>query len=174
MKCKGLCIFLFAALLFGQSDTASDPFYTVSPQLGGISTANGGNVTISAGLDVISYLPSGTHVSGDAGTGAFGKNCMPGISIQRDLEALSLEPGAHVVVVFFGRQIVLELCPGKHLAFGDAGLQLVEIIRLEYQVETHGCIKLLRCQCRANHPTEGSLHALRRNRLGERALARSE
>ena len=57
---------------FNPADTASDPFYTVSPQLGGISTANGGNVTISAGLDVISYLPSGTHVSGDAGTGAFG------------------------------------------------------------------------------------------------------
>ena len=42
--------------------------------LGGISTAAGGNVTINAGGDVISYLPTGTGSSatGDAGTGAFG------------------------------------------------------------------------------------------------------
>ncbi len=44
--------------------------------LGGISTAGGGNVTINAGGDVISHLPIGSDTSTvnnyDAGTGAFG------------------------------------------------------------------------------------------------------
>ena len=45
-----------------------------SSSLGGISTAAGGNVTINAGGDVISYFPSGSGAAatGDAGTGAFG------------------------------------------------------------------------------------------------------
>lgn len=51
------------------------PYYGVSTVgstiLGGISTAAGGDVTISAGGDVVSYLPSGTETD-DAGTGAFG------------------------------------------------------------------------------------------------------
>ena len=47
------------------------PYYTVSSSLGGISTAAGGNVTINAGGNVLSYLPAGTE-SDDAGTGAFG------------------------------------------------------------------------------------------------------
>ena len=47
------------------------PYYSVSTSLGGISTAAGGNVTINAGGNVISYLPSGTETD-DAGTGAFG------------------------------------------------------------------------------------------------------
>lgn len=48
--------------------------FSSSTSLGGISTAAGGNVTITAGGDVTSYLPSGTEDSatGDAGTGAFG------------------------------------------------------------------------------------------------------
>ena len=51
--------------------------YTVSPNLGGISTAAGGDVTINAGGNVISYLPSQvdydkTKTGTDAGTGAFG------------------------------------------------------------------------------------------------------
>ena len=46
-------------------------FYTPSTSLGGISTAAGGNVTISAGGNVISFLPTGSD-TGDAGTGAFG------------------------------------------------------------------------------------------------------
>ncbi len=40
--------------------------------LGGISTGNGGDVNITAGLDILSYLPSGNNPSGDAGSGAFG------------------------------------------------------------------------------------------------------
>jgi len=45
--------------------------------LGGISTAGGGDVTISAGQDIISYLPSGSidqsvTLTPDAGSGAFG------------------------------------------------------------------------------------------------------
>ena len=53
------------------------PYYVVATpltadtSLGGISTAAGGNVTINAGGDVNSYLPSG-NLSSDAGTGAFG------------------------------------------------------------------------------------------------------
>ena len=43
--------------------------------VGGISTEAGGNVTITAGGDVTSYLPGGknaTTIGGDAGSGAFG------------------------------------------------------------------------------------------------------
>jgi filamentous hemagglutinin family protein len=47
--------------------------YTVSGTLGGISTAAGGNVTITAGGDVTSFLPTATTTSpSDAGSGAFG------------------------------------------------------------------------------------------------------
>ena len=56
------------------ADTA--PYYTVAPlRIGGISTGAGGNVTISAGGDVISYLPVQSDYENaqyDAGTGAFG------------------------------------------------------------------------------------------------------
>ncbi len=51
------------------------PYYTVSTGLGGISTAAGGDVTISAGRDVLSYLPVATdpsNAANDAGSGAFG------------------------------------------------------------------------------------------------------
>ncbi len=47
------------------------PYYTISPQLGGISTADGGNVNINAGGNVTSYFPDST-TTGDAGTGTFG------------------------------------------------------------------------------------------------------
>lgn len=48
---------------------ATAPYYTVDGNLGGISTAAGGNVTISAGGNVISYTPLDGE---DGGTGAFG------------------------------------------------------------------------------------------------------
>ena len=54
------------------------PYYAVDGYLGGISTAAGGNVTIHAGRDVISYLPRQSdflnpqYIEGDAGAGAFG------------------------------------------------------------------------------------------------------
>jgi filamentous hemagglutinin family protein len=55
------------------------PYYTVSSSLGGISTAAGGNVTITAGGDVTSFTPVQTinstdykNAKQDAGTGAFG------------------------------------------------------------------------------------------------------
>jgi filamentous hemagglutinin family protein len=52
--------------------------YTVSGNLGGISTAAGGNVNISAGGDMTSFLPTTTSTSPtDAGSGAFGPK--PGI-----------------------------------------------------------------------------------------------
>jgi hypothetical protein len=61
------------------SDT-TDPLYQVvtvdnpyAGVLGGISTAAGGNVKITAGLDIISLLPQGSENSPtDAGSGAFG------------------------------------------------------------------------------------------------------
>ncbi|HTV62462.1 MAG TPA: filamentous hemagglutinin N-terminal domain-containing protein [Verrucomicrobiae bacterium] len=70
--------------LYGDVNTGSDangydynptaPYYTVDAGLGGVSTAAGGNVTIAAGGDVISFMPSlGTSTAGqEAGTGAFG------------------------------------------------------------------------------------------------------
>lgn len=62
----------------------STPYYTVDPGLGGISTFAGGNVTINAGGNVNSYLPTQSDYNnyygnyfqlgtgGGAGTGAFG------------------------------------------------------------------------------------------------------
>ncbi|HZV33283.1 MAG TPA: filamentous hemagglutinin N-terminal domain-containing protein [Verrucomicrobiae bacterium] len=47
------------------------PYYKVSSTLGGISTANGGNVTITAGGNVTSYLPLNNDNS-EAGAGAYG------------------------------------------------------------------------------------------------------
>jgi filamentous hemagglutinin family protein len=61
--------------IFGQN---AAPYYRVNAaNLGGISTAAGGNVTITAGRDVISYLPTQTDFNDnnsrfDGGTGAFG------------------------------------------------------------------------------------------------------
>ena len=60
--------------------SGSNPNITVSANvggintLGGISTAAGGNVTINAGGNVISYLPTGntSTAAEDGGTGAFG------------------------------------------------------------------------------------------------------
>jgi filamentous hemagglutinin family protein len=47
--------------------------YRVNPSLGGISTAAGGDVTLVAGRDVTSFLPTGISGSHqDAGSGAFG------------------------------------------------------------------------------------------------------
>ena len=46
--------------------------YVVDANLGGISTADGGNVNITAGTDIISYLPVAGGVETDAGTGCFG------------------------------------------------------------------------------------------------------
>jgi filamentous hemagglutinin family protein len=66
--------------------------YQVSPDLGGISTANGGNVSLTAGLDILSFLPSAGGSQTDAGSGAFG--AAPGnvtITAGRDV-------GGHFVV----------------------------------------------------------------------------
>ncbi|MGC9944318.1 MAG: filamentous hemagglutinin N-terminal domain-containing protein, partial [Verrucomicrobiota bacterium] len=57
----------------GYNFTGTAPYYIVPSGVGGISTADGGNVSINAGGNVISYLP-GTSDTGDAGTGAFGSN----------------------------------------------------------------------------------------------------
>ena len=62
----------FQATGFGNSQSFGN-----NSTLGGISTAAGGDVTINAGGDVISYRPTGSDpgdgsVTGDAGTGAFG------------------------------------------------------------------------------------------------------
>jgi len=46
--------------------------YTVDPNLGGISTGAGGDVNITAGQDITSYLPASGGTVTDAGTGAFG------------------------------------------------------------------------------------------------------
>lgn len=46
--------------------------YVVDTDLGGISTAAGGDVTLKAGQDVISYLPLAGGTQSDAGSGAFG------------------------------------------------------------------------------------------------------
>ena len=62
----------FNGYLFGQS---AAPYYKVSPNLGGISTAAGGDVTITAGGNITSFLPVQSDYKSaqyDGGTGAFG------------------------------------------------------------------------------------------------------
>ena len=57
---------------FGQN---AAPYYKVSTTVGGISTAAGGDVNITAGGNVTSYLPTQNQYNDaahDAGTGAFG------------------------------------------------------------------------------------------------------
>ena len=46
--------------------------YSVSSDLGGISTANGGDVSLTAGQDILSFLPFAGGIQTDAGSGAFG------------------------------------------------------------------------------------------------------
>jgi filamentous hemagglutinin family protein len=62
----------FNGYLFNQTTA---PYYRVSPNLGGISTAAGGDVTITAGGNVSSFLPVQNNYNQaqyDGGTGAFG------------------------------------------------------------------------------------------------------
>ena len=61
------------AYAHGYQFLTSAPYVKIDSQngTGGISTEAGGNVTITAGQDIISYLPN-TSASGDAGSGAFG------------------------------------------------------------------------------------------------------
>ena len=57
------------------SGRAAAPYYKVSPSLGGISTYAGGNVSITAGGNVTSFLPVQNDYNSaqyDGGTGAFG------------------------------------------------------------------------------------------------------
>jgi filamentous hemagglutinin family protein len=57
----------------GYDFTTTGVGYTVSPTLGGISTASGGNVTIQAGGNITAPLPgSSQSVPSDFGSGAFG------------------------------------------------------------------------------------------------------
>ena len=57
---------------FNEVTTPGQPFYNVDSSLGGISTAAGGNVSITAGQNIISLLPtSQNRVTTDAGSGAF-------------------------------------------------------------------------------------------------------
>ncbi len=59
---------------FGYAFSSSDPNITIGNQgTGGISTEAGGDVSITAGQDIISFLPSqNNQILTDAGSGAFG------------------------------------------------------------------------------------------------------
>jgi filamentous hemagglutinin family protein len=57
----------------GYTFTQTGVGYGVNPNLGGISTASGGNVFIQAGGNITAEMPaSGAAVAADAGSGAFG------------------------------------------------------------------------------------------------------
>jgi filamentous hemagglutinin family protein len=62
-----------AGYTYDVTTSSSDPFYQVDQNLGvgGISTEAGGNVNITAGGNVTSFMPSQTDTT-DAGSGAFG------------------------------------------------------------------------------------------------------
>ncbi|MGD0412940.1 MAG: filamentous hemagglutinin N-terminal domain-containing protein, partial [Verrucomicrobiota bacterium] len=88
--------------------------YTVSPLLGGISTAAGGNVNLSAGGNVTSFLPTATSTSvSDAGSGAFGPE--PGV--------VSVTAGGNVAGHYVAADSVLQgnLVASTITAGGDAG-----------------------------------------------------
>jgi filamentous hemagglutinin family protein len=82
-----------ATTVYGDVNTGSDPagyvYYAttpydrVDPQLGGISTAAGGDVTIAVGGNVISYLPSGntSTAAEDGGVGAFGPGAVGNVTV---------------------------------------------------------------------------------------------
>ncbi len=55
-----------------------DVVYAPNTSLGGISTAAGGSVNLTAGLDITSFMPVNGN-QGDAGSGAFGVNADPTI-----------------------------------------------------------------------------------------------
>lgn len=100
--------------LFGQ---AAAPYYSVSPTPGGISTAAGGNISITAGGDVISFTPIQTgnptdysNARFDAGSGAFGRQ--PG--------NVTISAGGNV----FGHY-VLANGVGSITAHGNIGVPLV-------------------------------------------------
>lgn len=57
--------------------------YLVDPDLGGISTAHGGNVSLTAGLDVTSFLPIPGPTQTDGGSGAFGVRSTDGSVLPR-------------------------------------------------------------------------------------------
>jgi filamentous hemagglutinin family protein len=100
----------FNGYIFAQNDA---PYYRVNAaNLGGISTAAGGNVTITAGGDVISYAPLQNNYNDaqfDGGTGAFGPQ--PG--------DVSITAGGNV----FGHY-VLANGAGTISAGGDIGVPL--------------------------------------------------
>ncbi len=82
--------------------------YSVNQNLGGISTAKGGSVSIKAGGNITSFLPppSGNGVASEAGSGAFGA----------EAGDVTVEAGGNVVGHF-----VLRNGAGSILAGGDAG-----------------------------------------------------
>ena len=60
---------------YAQASVEGNDYMQVDPNLGGISTAAGGNVSLTAGLDITSYLPNNTGTRSkvtDGGSGAFG------------------------------------------------------------------------------------------------------
>ena len=62
-------------IFLASSDVSLANYLQVDPDLGGISTAAGGDVTITAGNNITSYLPSNSDSKvrpTDAGSGAFG------------------------------------------------------------------------------------------------------
>jgi len=66
----------------GYTFSSSTPYIRIDPTkgTGGISTEAGGNVTITAGQDIISVLPT-TASSGDAGSGAFGPGAAGNVTL---------------------------------------------------------------------------------------------
>ncbi len=82
--------------------------YSVNQNLGGISTAKGGSVSIKAGGNITSFLPppSGNGVTSEAGSGAFGA----------EAGDVTLNAGGNIVGHF-----VLRNGAGSIVAGGDAG-----------------------------------------------------
>ncbi|MBE7500446.1 MAG: filamentous hemagglutinin N-terminal domain-containing protein [Verrucomicrobiales bacterium] len=119
--------------------------YAVHPNLGGISTGGGGNVTLAAGQDVVSLLPSAGGTQPNAGSGAFGarpgdvtitagrdvsghfvvRNGVGSITAGRDagtvsrLLALSLVGGGWAVTA--GRDILLQEVRNPNGLFNNLG-----------------------------------------------------
>jgi filamentous hemagglutinin family protein len=93
------------------------PYAVDVSRLGGISTAAGGNVNITAGLDIISFLPKGSTTAGDAGSGAFGTGMAGDVTLTagRNIEGHyvvadgtgTINAGVNIPQYLLNRQIIL-------------------------------------------------------------------
>ncbi len=125
--------------------------YTVSPNLGGISTAAGGNVTLEAGQNVTyvpsvpfggtpgfvgAYGPEAGNVTVIAGNEIFGNYLVAngtglleaGVTVQNGQVTQISNPNASIGTTFTGQQVYLGLISGSWNAYAADNINLAEVL----------------------------------------------